>query len=149
MHCARRERVRLRYDLQDGSEGMPGAGAGREDAQHDLQQDPPASTRRGQQRPGPPLLDDALVHGCVGPPSLGDQAVHRPPLQGERARAHRRADAGAVRLVGDPGSHGELRCLLPDEIEYLCAKALGWDQALSFQGITPSPRPANARQEEY
>ena len=38
---------------------------------------------------------------------------------------------------------------LPDEIEYLCCKALGYDAPMSFQGVYPSQQPANARQDEY
>lgn len=38
---------------------------------------------------------------------------------------------------------------MPDEIEYLCAKALGHDAPLSFQGVSVSGTPPNARQDEY
>ncbi len=38
---------------------------------------------------------------------------------------------------------------MPDEIEYLCAKALGHDAPLSFQGIQMTAKPSNARQTEY
>lgn len=37
----------------------------------------------------------------------------------------------------------------PDEMEYLCAKALGYDTPLSFQNVSVSSAPANARQTEY
>ncbi|MCY3020727.1 MAG: hypothetical protein NTW87_17050 [Planctomycetota bacterium] len=37
----------------------------------------------------------------------------------------------------------------PDEIEYLCCKALATDAPMSFQGIDVGGRPANARQDEY
>lgn len=37
----------------------------------------------------------------------------------------------------------------PDEIEYLCAKALGHDAPLSFQSVSVTGTPANARQDEY
>ena len=37
---------------------------------------------------------------------------------------------------------------MPDEIEYLSAKALGHDAPLSFQGVAVTSRPANARQNE-
>lgn len=37
----------------------------------------------------------------------------------------------------------------PDELEYLCAKSLGWDQPLSFISIEPGKNPPNARQDEY
>lgn len=37
----------------------------------------------------------------------------------------------------------------PDEIEYLCAKALGHDVPLSFQSVAVNGRPPNARQDEY
>lgn len=38
---------------------------------------------------------------------------------------------------------------LPDEFEYLCAKALAYGMPLSFQGIAPGPNPPCARQPEY
>jgi hypothetical protein len=37
---------------------------------------------------------------------------------------------------------------LPDELEYLCTKALAYDMPMSFQGMQVS-QPENARQEEY
>ncbi len=38
---------------------------------------------------------------------------------------------------------------LPDEFEYLCAKALGHDSPVSFQGIRAGAAPGNARRDEY
>ena len=38
---------------------------------------------------------------------------------------------------------------LPDEIEYLCCKSLGYDAPMSFQRITIVDSPKNARQGEY
>lgn len=38
---------------------------------------------------------------------------------------------------------------LPDEIEYLCTKALAYDMPMSFQAVQPGDRPQNARQDEY
>ena len=38
---------------------------------------------------------------------------------------------------------------MPDEIEYLSAKALGHDAPLSFQSVAATGRPANARQDEF
>ena len=38
---------------------------------------------------------------------------------------------------------------MPDEIEYLLAKALGHDAPLSFQNVSATGRPSNARQDEY
>ncbi|MFO7905589.1 MAG: LamG-like jellyroll fold domain-containing protein [Planctomycetota bacterium] len=38
---------------------------------------------------------------------------------------------------------------MPDEIEYLCAKALGHDAPLSFQSVSVGGTPPNARQDEY
>ena len=38
---------------------------------------------------------------------------------------------------------------MPDEIEYLCAKALGHDVPLSFQNVNATGKPSNARQDEY
>ncbi|NLS93946.1 MAG: hypothetical protein GXX96_17440 [Planctomycetaceae bacterium] len=37
----------------------------------------------------------------------------------------------------------------PDEIEYLCAKALAHDAPLSFQSVSVTGTPPNARQDEY
>ena len=50
-------------------------------------------------------------------------------------------------VILGPGRDWDLE--MPDEIEYLCAKALGHDAPLSFQGISVGVRPPNARQEEY
>jgi len=47
------------------------------------------------------------------------------------------------------GPNRDHRAELPDEIEYLCAKALALDAPMSFQGVQPGDRPANARQDEY
>ena len=49
--------------------------------------------------------------------------------------------------VVSPGRDWDME--MPDEIEYLCAKALGHDTPLSFQSITMSDDPPNARQDEY
>jgi len=38
---------------------------------------------------------------------------------------------------------------MPDEIEYLTAKALGHDVPLSFQSVVAAGNPSNARQDEY
>jgi len=38
---------------------------------------------------------------------------------------------------------------LPDEIEYLCSKALGHDSPISFQGIQADEPPRNARRDDY
>jgi len=37
----------------------------------------------------------------------------------------------------------------PDEVEYLCVKALGHDMSMSFQTLAPASTPWNARQGEY
>ena len=37
----------------------------------------------------------------------------------------------------------------PDELEYLCVKALAYDMPMSFQGIDTGAQPWNARQNEY
>lgn len=37
----------------------------------------------------------------------------------------------------------------PDEIEYLCTKALAYDAPISLEEVEVGPRPANARQNEY
>ena len=38
---------------------------------------------------------------------------------------------------------------LPEEIEYLCGKALGYGAPLSLMGVGPGQRPPSARQDEY
>ena len=55
------------------------------------------------------------------------------------------AQLGWWALLGPSADHD---AELPDEIEYLCAKALALDAPMSFQTINPS-RPWNARQGEY
>ncbi|MHB8903191.1 MAG: hypothetical protein ACYC6Y_30895, partial [Thermoguttaceae bacterium] len=47
------------------------------------------------------------------------------------------------------GPDRDWRMEMPDEIEYLCAKALGHDAPLSFQDVSVSGTPSNARQDEY
>lgn len=49
-------------------------------------------------------------------------------------------------ILGPTADH---RGELPDELEYLCAKSLGNDMPMSFQGIDVGARPPNARQDEY
>ena len=56
------------------------------------------------------------------------------------------AQLGWWGIFGPSGSHD---AEWPDEVEYLCCKALGHDMSLSFQGLRPSGRPPNARQDEY
>lgn len=47
------------------------------------------------------------------------------------------------------GPGRDQRSEFPDEIEYLCVKALAYDMPMSFQGIRPGAEPPNARQPEY
>jgi hypothetical protein len=47
------------------------------------------------------------------------------------------------------GPSNDVYAQMPDEVEYLCCKALGYDSSLSFQGLTPGDNPQNARQDEY
>lgn len=47
------------------------------------------------------------------------------------------------------GPDRDWRMEMPDEIEYLCAKALAHDAPLSFQSVAATGKPANARQNEY
>ncbi|NQT11779.1 MAG: LamG domain-containing protein, partial [Planctomycetes bacterium] len=46
------------------------------------------------------------------------------------------------------GPGRDWRMEMPDEIEYLSAKALAYDVPLSFQSVAATGRPANARQDE-
>lgn len=50
-------------------------------------------------------------------------------------------------VILGPGPDWDLE--MPDEIEYLCAKALGYDAPLSFQNVSVTGTPPNARQDEY
>ena len=50
-------------------------------------------------------------------------------------------------VILGPGRDWDLE--MPDEIEYLCAKALGHDTPLSFQSVSVTGSPPNARQDEY
>ena len=56
------------------------------------------------------------------------------------------AELGWWAILGPTDYH---RAELPDEIEYLCGKALGYDYPMSFQTVRPSARPWNARQDEF
>ncbi len=47
------------------------------------------------------------------------------------------------------GPDRDWRMEMPDEIEYLCAKALGHDAPLSFQDVSVTGAPSSARQDEY
>ena len=47
------------------------------------------------------------------------------------------------------GPSRDYRSEMPDEVEYLCAKALARDAAMSIQGTGARTRPANARMLEY
>ena len=49
--------------------------------------------------------------------------------------------------VFGPNRHHDAE--LPDEIEYLCCKSLALDAPMSFQALSPTGRPQNARQDEY
>jgi len=50
-------------------------------------------------------------------------------------------------VILGPGRDWDME--MPDEIEYLSAKALGHDVPLSFQSVVASGTPPNARQDEY
>lgn len=47
------------------------------------------------------------------------------------------------------GSNEDHPAEFPDELEYLCVKALAYDMPMSFQGIDVGTQPWNARQDEY
>ena len=56
------------------------------------------------------------------------------------------AQLGWWAILGPRSHHDAER---PDEVEYLCAKALGHGMSMSFQTLTPASNPWNARQGEY
>ena len=56
------------------------------------------------------------------------------------------AQLGWWAILGPARHHDAER---PDEVEYLCAKALGHDMSMSFQTLRPASQPWNARQGEY
>ena len=39
--------------------------------------------------------------------------------------------------------------MFPEDMEYFCAKCLGWDWSMSLEGVVAGPNPPNARQNEY
>ena len=72
--------------------------------------------------------------------------VHCRDAEGYRAGSLLTAQLGWWAILGPSEDHP---AEFPDEIEYLCSKALATDAPMSFQGIDVGGRPANARQDEY
>ena len=72
--------------------------------------------------------------------------IHCHDLEGYRASSLLPAQLGWWAILGPDADHP---AEFPEEVEYLCAKSLGYDAPMSFQGIEPTPRPANLRQPEY
>lgn len=91
-------------------------------------------------------------HSCVGAWDLPHWGIKR--FIDLHCRSNERyrntslmpAQLGWWGIFGPTDSHD---ALWPDELEYLCSKALGHDMSMSFQGLRPSAQPANARQDEY
>lgn len=72
--------------------------------------------------------------------------VHCADAEGYRASSLLACQLGWWAILGPGEDH---RGELPDEVEYLCTKALAFDMPLSFQGIDVGRSPPNARQDEY
>ncbi len=47
------------------------------------------------------------------------------------------------------GPAGDWAGMFPEDMEYSCAKCLGWDYSISLQGVAAGKTPPNARQDEY
>jgi len=91
-------------------------------------------------------------HSCVGAwdhPKWGLNDftdAHCRHIVNYRATSLLPAQLGWWAILGPTRDH---RAEMPEEIEYLCCKAIGYDASLSFQSVYPGPRSANARQREY
>ncbi len=77
-----------------------------------------------------------------------------PDIDGRTTERHRQSTLLPTQLgwwfiYGPNRNHRNNRAQLPDEIEYLCCKALAHDAALSFGGLRPGGVPPNARQDEF
>jgi hypothetical protein len=72
--------------------------------------------------------------------------VHCKDSEEYRASSLLAAQLGWWAILGPDQDHP---AEFPDEIEYLCAKSLATDMAMSFQGIDVGQNPWNARQNEY
>lgn len=72
--------------------------------------------------------------------------IHLSDAENYRASSFLSCQLGWWAILGPSADH---RYELPEEIEYLSAKALACDMALSFQGIDATASPWNARQDEY
>jgi hypothetical protein len=49
-------------------------------------------------------------------------------------------------ITGPSADHAGM---FPEDMEYFCAKCLGWDWSMSLQGVAAGQTPPNARQNEY
>jgi len=91
-------------------------------------------------------------HSCVGAwdlPHWGIKRfidIHCRSNERYRTTSLMPAQLGWWGIFGPSDNHD---ALWPDELEYLCSKALGHEMSMSFQGLQPSAHPANARQDEY
>ncbi|NMD36179.1 MAG: hypothetical protein GYA73_09870, partial [Planctomycetes bacterium] len=134
---------------QDGAEGMPGGPYGWAVMRE-------AVFRRLQGR----VLVEASQWGCLSwpyhsrigaydHPNWGLKRftdVHLRDVESYRASSLLAAQLGWWAILGPSPDHP---AEFPDEIEYLCAKALATDMPMSFQGLGVGPNPWNARQDEY
>ncbi|MFW6107227.1 MAG: hypothetical protein ACOC8A_00905 [bacterium] len=72
--------------------------------------------------------------------------IHCDHNEANRASSLLPTQLGWWAILGPSADHD---AEFPDEIEYLCCKALATDNPMSFQGISVGGRPACARQDEY
>ena len=72
--------------------------------------------------------------------------IHCKANEGYRRSSLLPAQLGWWAILGPSRDHP---AEMPDEIEYLCAKALAFDSPMSFQGVNVGAKPWNARQDEY
>jgi len=140
-----------RFDMiyQDGAEGMPGGPYGWARMRE-------AVFRRLQGR----VLVEASEWGYLSWPyhsRLGAYDhpnwglkrfvdIHCRDSQAYQASSLLAAQLGWWAILGPNEDHP---AEFPDELEYLCGKALAYDMPMSFQGIDIGTQPWNARQDEY
>lgn len=149
--CIARVANECRMDLiyEDGSEGMPGGWHG-------------VATMRAAivKRINHPIRVEASewgyhswsFHSCIGAWDYPCWALKRfIDLHCKESEAYRLkhllpGHLGWWVILGPANDYdGEM----PEDIEYLCSKAIGYNLSSSFQGVSPERKPWNARQDEY
>ncbi|NCO32397.1 MAG: hypothetical protein AUJ92_19920 [Armatimonadetes bacterium CG2_30_59_28] len=149
--CIARVANECHMDLiyEDGAEGMPGGWHG-------------VSTMRAAivKRINHPIRVEASewgyhswsFHSCIGAWDYPYWALKRfIDLHCKQSETYRQkhllpGHLGWWVILGPNIDHdGEM----PEDIEYLCSKAIGYNLSMSFQGVSPERKPWNARQDEY